>query len=164
MDGVVYRVVFDSTQSPYRWLLGYSPVLLLGILLIVIVGALLLVARRTTWQTRVLLGLLLALLSLKVAWNAYFWRLTSQNYYHYVGSYQTAEGAVEKYRAGRTTSLPYEQFEVNGIEFGYMDGGPPKCYHKTAANGGPIREGLRVRISYAQLHFTPCIVKLEVVE
>ena len=106
----------------------------------------------------------MALLGLGVARRAYFWRWTSQNYYHYVGSCQTAEGAVEKYRAGRMTSLPYEKFDVNGIEFGYMDGGPPKCYHKTAATGGPIREGLRVRVSYAQLHFTPCIVKLEVAE
>jgi len=53
---------------------------------------------------------------------------------------------------------------VNGIHFGYIDMIQQNCFHRAAGNGGPIHEGLPVRISYAILHVSPCIVKLEVAE
>ena len=160
-----YHVVFDSTRSEHWWLVEHSPVLMLGVIMLLIVGVMLLAARRARWQTQAILGLLLVSLTLKVVWDAYWWKHISQQRYSYVGPYQTVEGAVEKYTVGRGEKYSWERYQVSGIEFGYIDGGLPNCFHKTAANGGPIREGLRVRIEYAttEMRLT-CIVKIEVAQ
>jgi hypothetical protein len=75
----------------------------------------------------------------------YRWR----NYYQYYGPYKTVEGNVEK-------------FTVEGVAFGYANLGGFYCFHRAATNGGPVRNGLPVRVSYADLNIGRCIVKLEV--
>lgn len=84
--------------------------------------------------------------------------------YHYVGSYQVVEGTVQNYHLTVVSGSHIERFQVNGISFAYANHGTPQCFHRTA-DGGPIREGLQVRIGYAQIDrvFDPaCIVRLEV--
>lgn len=76
----------------------------------------------------------------------------------------TIEGVVKSYETFPVGSSVGEHFEVNGIRFGYIDLFQYKCFHKAAANGGPIREGLPVRISYTPEQYGTCIVKLEVAE
>ena len=39
----------------------------------------------------------------------------------YYGPYTTIEGVVKNYKAFRATSAAGGQFEVNGIQFGYID-------------------------------------------
>jgi hypothetical protein len=68
------------------------------------------------------------------------------------------EGVVKNYSCKKTSDSVFERFEVNGIRFGYLDMPHPKCFHTSAANDGPIHEGVPVRISY----HGGCIVKLEV--
>jgi hypothetical protein len=70
------------------------------------------------------------------------------------------EGPVERYLARQSGEENFEQFTVNGVLLGYGSLGLPKCYHRPAANGGPIREGLPVRITYNG----HCIVKVEILE
>jgi len=90
------------------------------------------------------------------------------SYYHWIffsqyldsGPDQTVEGPVEHYLARQSGEVIFEQFTVDGVLVGYGSLGLPKCYHRPAANGGPIREGLPVRITYNG----DCIVKVEILK
>jgi hypothetical protein len=72
------------------------------------------------------------------------------------GAFEVVEGPVTHFRrAGYSkdnasrTFHPYESFKVKGIPFEYADLEVSKGgFHKTTLRGGPIREGLMVRITY----------------
>jgi len=70
------------------------------------------------------------------------------------------EGPVEHYLARQSGEVIFEKFTVNGVLLSYGSLGLPKCYHRPAANGGPIRDGLPVRITYNG----DCIVKVEILK
>jgi len=159
-----YSVVYDSTRTNLWWWLTWSPATVLGLLFIwLILRGLRSLPHRPTKQ-RLLLLLLLVLVCAGGVWRLGFCYYVSRHFYLYYGPYTTIEGVVKNYRVFRTTSSIGEQFEVNGIRFGYIDSFQWKCFHKAAANGGPIHEGLPVRISYATRQYGTCIVKLEVAE
>jgi hypothetical protein len=62
------------------------------------------------------------------------------------GLYEVAEGPVTNYaNNGRSV----ESFSVNGHRFSYSDYIATSGFHTTAGHGGPIREGLYVRITYS---------------
>jgi len=60
------------------------------------------------------------------------------------------EGLVENFTPGGTSGLTPESFTVNGTEFSYFEDSSTSAFHKTRGAGGPINEGLRVRIFYYQ--------------
>jgi hypothetical protein len=65
------------------------------------------------------------------------------------GRYSVVEGPVTDF-----VPMPYEghaqeSFTVNGHRFSYSDYIMTAGFRKTASHGGPIREGLYVRISYS---------------
>jgi hypothetical protein len=59
------------------------------------------------------------------------------------GQYRTVEGPVHNLESTRKL----DRFNVNGVEFWYGIDLTP-CFHKLVADGGPMREGLYVRIRY----------------
>jgi len=61
------------------------------------------------------------------------------------GRYHVVEGPVTDFESG----LKRESFSVQGQRFSYSDGVMIPGFHQTARSGGPIHEGLRVRIAYA---------------
>jgi hypothetical protein len=63
------------------------------------------------------------------------------------GQYSVAEGPVTHFVAN--PYKPAESFSVNGHRFFYSEGIVIAGFHDTAAHGGPIREGLYVRITYS---------------
>jgi hypothetical protein len=70
------------------------------------------------------------------------------------------EGVVEKFHPMPYRGRDYESFTVNGVDFSYSDFvGTSSCFNHTASQGGPIRGGLRVRITYID---DDCIVRLDV--
>ena len=75
------------------------------------------------------------------------------------GEYEIVEGRVEQF-----VPMPYgghseESFVVNSQKFSYSDYDLTKGFNQTQSHGGPIREGLQVRIA----HVNGKIVKLEIV-
>lgn len=68
------------------------------------------------------------------------------------------EGTVEKFHPMPRGGHDSEHFEVHGEPFGYSDYNYTGGFNNTASHGGPIREGLHVRIT----HVDHLIVKLEV--
>lgn len=74
------------------------------------------------------------------------------------GKVEVAEGQVKEF-----VPMPYEghaneSFVVNGHRFEYSDYDLTKGFNQSQSHGGPIREGLQVRITYID----DKIVKLEI--
>ena len=75
-------------------------------------------------------------------WQCRQWAKTPQQY-------DLVEGPVADYKLKTISGHSTEQFQVNGVRFKYSDHDISKGgFNDTAFNGGPIREGLQVRIAY----------------
>jgi len=74
------------------------------------------------------------------------------------GQYSIVEGTVTNFHPMPYSGHEKESFSVNGVQFSYSDFILVPCFNNTTSHGGPIHEGLRVRIAYAG----DCILKLEV--
>ncbi len=74
------------------------------------------------------------------------------------GNYQVGEGTVSNFGPMPYSGHQNELFSVNGVQFSYSDYVVSPCFNNTASHGGPISEGLRVRVAYSG----DCILKLEV--
>jgi hypothetical protein len=79
------------------------------------------------------------------------------------GKASVVEGTVENLKL--TAAGKAESFTVAGTQFEYSEYSDSFGFHHTSAFGGPIRDGLAVRISYAPIvgdPSDPVILKLEV--
>jgi hypothetical protein len=160
-----YHTVFNSTRTSLGWWLWESPsVLLLSLVVVLLVGCLLLVVLGRSRAKWVLIVFLVVLGGGGLLGLSFRYHLSRHVYSYYGRNTTTLEGVVENYRELRTSKVVGEQFDVNAVHFSYMDTYQWKCFHRAAANGGPIHEGARVRVSYVVLHVAPCIVKLEVAD
>jgi hypothetical protein len=74
------------------------------------------------------------------------------------GQYSVVEGTVADFHPMPYSGHQMETFSVNGVQFSYSDYVIVPCFNNTASRGGPIRQGLRVRIAYSG----DCILRLEV--
>jgi len=76
------------------------------------------------------------------------------------GEYSVVEGTVTNFHPMPYSGHELETFSVNGIRFSYSDYVLIPCFNNTASHGGPIRDGLHVRLAYSG----DCILKLEIAE
>jgi hypothetical protein len=74
------------------------------------------------------------------------------------GAYSVVEGTVSDVVFGSTMGHRDESFRVGDQVFRYSSATVSPYFHRTAERGGPIRPGLRVRIS----HVNGDILRLEV--
>lgn len=72
------------------------------------------------------------------------------------------EGAVENFHPMPVTGHDQEHFTVQGVYFAYSDYSVTSGFNNTSSHGGPIREGLYVRIHYTGSVTRGTIVKLEI--
>ena len=73
------------------------------------------------------------------------------------GVYQVVEGAVTDFHPRPPDGKGIEHFTVAGVQFKYLAGTQGVGFDQDATVGGPIREGLRVRIAHRDRR----IIKLE---
>ena len=76
------------------------------------------------------------------------------------GHYRVIEGNVTNFRPMPFAGHKMETFSVAGVPFSYSDYILSPCFNNTTSHGGPIHDGLPVRISYNE----NCILKLEVAD
>jgi len=76
------------------------------------------------------------------------------------GHYNVVEGVVENFSPMPPTGHGLEHFDVNGIPFHYSTYEVTPGFNTTAVHGGPIHNGLHVKIGY----IGNTIVKLGVAE
>ncbi|MEE2733508.1 MAG: hypothetical protein VYA55_21990 [Pseudomonadota bacterium] len=74
------------------------------------------------------------------------------------GNFNVIEGKVENFDPMPAEGHKMESFTVKGVKFEYSDFMVTPGFHNAASRGGPIKEGLPVRISY----IGNTILKLEV--
>ena len=74
------------------------------------------------------------------------------------GRVSIIEGRVTDFVPMPYGGHPDEQFTVSGVRFSYSDYIVVPCFNNTTSHGGPIRDGLWVRLSYRG----NCILKIEV--
>ena len=60
----------------------------------------------------------------------------------------TIEGPVEHFHPMPPDGHDRERFDVDGVNFSYSDYDVTAAFNNTQSHGGPIREGLPVRICY----------------
>lgn len=73
---------------------------------------------------------------------------------------QVVEGPVMNFHPMPFSGHANESFVVNGVKFEYSDYGVTAGFNNSASHGGPIREGLVVRI----WHFRGRILRLDIKE
>jgi hypothetical protein len=142
-----YRVVFDFADKGFQW---WFPAL--GLIFVLIGSVIFWLGRRNRWPlSRRVFGYVFTGFSC-------FWTLTAfaftfseflklQSAYNH-RTFAVAEGVVTDF-----VPMPYEGhkdecFTVNEQRFCYSDYGVSSGFSNSASHGGPIREGLPVRVSY----------------
>jgi hypothetical protein len=101
-------------------------------------------------------------LSLAVLWTGAYTAVTLARYRSlraalHSGAAQMVEGPVVDF-VPTYVGHGLEHFTVNGQPFAYSDFIERPGFHTTSSNGGPIRGGLQVRITY----FDGAILRLEI--
>ncbi len=66
----------------------------------------------------------------------------------HTGNYATVEGIVEDFKPMPYAGHALEQFTVAGIPFAYSDYSITGAFNTTRSNGGPVTEGIQVKIYY----------------
>ena len=105
-----------------------------------------------------------AFLAFAVLWTSVTFALTYTEYRIDAGrlqsgDYQVVEGQVTRFVPMPARGHAMESFVVGGRRFSYSDYVLTAGFNNTSSHGGPVGEGLRVRISYAG----NTILRLEVV-
>lgn len=157
-EAPAYDVAFDLSQAGIRhWLFCTIPLLLS---LVGIVGLILTRKKRIAPYRRWFLGVAvffgLALSTSCIAVSYWEHRQLVADYRE--GRTDFVEGEVERF-----SPMPYEghrneSFEIRGRRFEYSDYSLSAGFSTTRSHGGPIREGIRVKI----WHVGNTIVRLDV--
>jgi len=142
-----YVTVFEITQRSFQW---WYPAF--G-LVFVLIGAVLIWAGRR-WPSRQVMKItgyfMLVFASL---WVLLAFGSTFSEYRQCVDAYRTGNYAVVEGRVENFRPMPYEGhqdecFTVRNERFCYSDYEIQAGFNQSASHGGPIREGLPVRIAY----------------
>jgi hypothetical protein len=157
-----YYTVFTVLQQSVPW---QERFILPGIILFGIIGAVIAVIQRRGRLSKsfIVLTAVVCAVFLLLAAYAYSAPGVHDMYVRareaYVqGQYSTVEGTVTNFHPMPYSGHQNETFSVNGMQFSYSDYVLVPCFNNTSSHGGPIHEGLRVRIAYSG----NCILKLEV--
>lgn len=158
-----YRVVYDISQCGYDWTFAAFGLLFVIVGLVVCTATFRKGAQTSLWQQAYAIFLLL----FSILWTVVVFFATLLPYLSARsacegGRCAVVEGRVEQFKA--TPSLGPDQkdegFVVQGVEFKYSDYLVKPGFRRMSSHGGPIREGLQVRIHYANGQ----ILKLEVAD
>jgi hypothetical protein len=157
-----YYTVFTVLQQSVPW---QERFILPGIILFGIIGAVIAIIQRRGRLSKSFIVLTAVVCAVFLLLAAYAYSAPGvQDMYArareaYVrGQYSTVEGTVTNFHPMPYSGHPNETFSVNGMQFSYSDYVLIPCFNNTSSHGGPIHEGLRVRIAYSG----NCILKLEV--
>lgn len=78
------------------------------------------------------------------------------------GTARVVEGVVQDFHAMPYSGHDTERFTVGGVRFAYSDYSVGAGFNNTSSHGGPIREGLLVRIHYTGSQGRTTILQLEI--
>lgn len=147
-----YRIVFDVTNVGFKsW--GFSAFGLIFVAIGVALPTIMKVqifgqqpAFKIKWFPRLFLGF-------AVIWTVATFSFTYFDYLRAIRAMRSNQAETVVGRVNRFKPMPFsghamESFAVNGVEFYYSDYAVTAGFNNTASHGGPIREGLPVKIWY----------------
>jgi hypothetical protein len=151
-----YQTVFTVLQkSPPWWVSAFVPTAVAALTVLAIVAFVRCKTRRVAVVVAYVAMVFMAM-TLSPAGVSDMYARARNSYVK--GDYSIAEGTVANFHPMPYSGHPNETFSINGVEFSYSDYIVVPCFNNTASHGGPLRDGLRVRIAYSG----NCILKLEV--
>ncbi len=142
-----YVTVFEITQKPFQW---WFPAF--GLIFVLIGIVLIAIGRRWPSQKHAkrtgYFAVAFASLWVLLAFGSTFsdYRKSVETYRS--GNYSVVEGQVENFHPMSYGGHGDECFSVRGERFCYSDYVIQSGFSQSASHGGPIREGLPVRIAY----------------
>jgi len=148
-DTAGYRTVFDVEQSGYRhW--GFAASGLIFVAIGFAMPALFrlgIVRKPSAWMQKWLPRIFVVGATL---WTAAGFAGTFVDYRKAVAALHNGEASVVEGRVDHYSQIARksESFDVNGVKFWYSDGVLIAGFNHTALEGGPIRQGLPVKIWY----------------
>jgi hypothetical protein len=160
-----YQTVFDIAAAGYKsWTFPAFGLIFIAI------GAVLVASRKNppgVWSKRPRASNAFAFffLGFAVLWTATSFLSTYGEYSSLskadvASGRKVVEGAVTDFKPMPATGHAMERFCVSGACFEYSDYVVTGGFNNTSSHGGPIHEGLRVRVTYVD----NAIVKLEIAE
>ena len=148
-DAAGYRTVFDVAQSGYRhWAFAASGVIFTAVgFALPSLMRLGIVRKPSAWMQKWLPRVFVVGGTL---WTAAALAGTFVDYRKAVNALQNGEAKVVEGRVDHYSQVPTksESFDVNGVKFSYSDNVIIAGFNHTAFHGGPIRQGLPVKIWY----------------
>ena len=154
-----FTTAFDASGQP-------PPLLFAGLgLLYIVIGYLILLSRPKSylgWFLRRRVSVIAAILLVAV-WTVSAVAFTMGDWWNVrFGRAYVVEGDVQEFQPMPADGNGSEHFVVDGLRFQYSDSTSSAGFNQTSVNGGPIRDGLRVRIRFVKLGSGPTITKLEI--
>ena len=148
LHAVSYRLVFDAAHQHYALWQILAPWLLAVAFGLVLIRFPNIYGRRPRFYRA--FGALLVVVGLGAPLA--IWRVSSTQRQHVVhalqeGRFEHVEGRVEHFRPGRADGHPSESFDVAGHHYHYSPSDWLYGFNHVSGAGGPVREGLRVRIA-----------------
>jgi hypothetical protein len=146
-----YVTVFEITQKPFQWWFPAS-----GLIFVLIGGVFVWISRRWPPQRRMkITGY--SMLGFASLWVLLAFGLTFPEYRQCINAYRSGSYAIVQGRVESFHPMPYEGhedecFTVRNERFCYSDYEIQAGFNQSASHGGPIREGLPVRIAYYDGH------------
>lgn len=141
-----YRTIFTVLQnSTPLWPSAIAP----AIVTVSTVGAVVaLIWRKTRWFVIVPVYVLLLFMAAVLDGSGVRGMYARAKDSYLKGDYAVVEGTVSNFHPMPYSGHEEETFFVNGLRFSYSDYELGPCFNNTASHGGPIREGLRIRIAF----------------
>jgi hypothetical protein len=164
---VAYRTVFDVSQEGYAawWFPAFGLIFVAGGALLVFAPALMLRLLPSGLQGRARRGFSGVFFAFAILWTAGSFFSTYSQYRTATSALADGAASVVEGPVTHFTPMPYtghsqESFVVGDRRFSYSDYIVSAGFHNTASHGGPIHEGLNVRVTY----LGNLILRLEVAE
>ena len=152
-----FVTVFEIATKPVNW----QPIILCAVFCIVAVAIVIWKWRSGERTKYLLVGTSFCVIAFVVGFGSYreyTYGLPEAARALREGRVSTIEGRVADFVPMPLSGHADEQFTVSGVRFSYSDYVVVPCFNNTSSHGGPIREGLWVRLAYRG----NCILKLEV--
>jgi len=152
-----YRVAFDLYQKSFEW---WFPAI--GLIFVVISVVIVWLGRTKNWhRSRRFVGYFM--FGFACLWSGVTFSTTLSEYAALRSAYRRSQFSVVEGRVTNFRPMPYqghqpECFSVQSRTFCYSDYEVTAGFNNSASHGGPIREGLPVRVSFVGT----TIVRLEV--
>ena len=146
-----YTTFFEITQKGFSWWFPAAGLVIAAVGLFVIRKN----QPRTKWAYALVAGALL--------WTMFTFSFMQSEYSEFrqayrTGQFQVVEGPVERFDPMPWEGHKEECFSVQHVRFCYSDFVITSGFNETSSHGGPIRDGLPVRVSY----IGNTILKLEI--